>query len=117
MRQKNQGTRRPRWLPVLAALAAAGCIEAGPVLSDSMGLAPVQPLPSSSQLTWQTQELTAFLHFGINTFTDKEQGDGTDSPMSFNPGTTLDAGQWMAALKAAGFHQVMLTAKHHDGFC
>lgn len=118
MSEKNQNTQHPRWLPVLASLAAAGCIEqTGPVLSDSLGLAPVQPLPSSSQLTWQTQELTAFLHFGLNTFTDQEQGDGTVSPTLFNPGATLDASQWMTALKAAGFHQVMLTAKHHDGFC
>ncbi|HEY2728564.1 MAG TPA: alpha-L-fucosidase [Polyangia bacterium] len=117
MSQKHQKTQRPRWLPALAALAAVGCIQqTGPVLSDSLGLAPVAPLPSSDQLAWQTQELTAFLHFGIDTFTDKEQGDGTDSPTVFNPGA-LDATQWMAALKAAGVRQVMLTAKHHDGFC
>jgi alpha-L-fucosidase len=117
MSQEHEKTQRPRWLAALAALVAVGCIErTGPVLSDSLGLAPVAPLPSSDQLTWQTQELSAFLHFGLNTFNDQEQGDGTVSPTLFNPGA-LDATQWMAALKAAGFRQVMLTAKHHDGFC
>jgi alpha-L-fucosidase len=105
------------WLPLLAALAAWGCVEqTGPVLSDSLGIPTVRPLPSAEQLTWQTQELSAFLHFGINTFSGKEQGDGTDSPTIFNP-TALDAGQWITTLRNAGFHQVMLTAKHHDGFC
>ncbi|HEX3697603.1 MAG TPA: alpha-L-fucosidase [Polyangia bacterium] len=77
---------------------------------------PVAPLPSAAQLAWQTQELTAFLHFGVDTFSGKEQGDGTDSPAIFNP-TALDAGQWMTTLRTAGFRQAMLTAKHHDGFC
>jgi alpha-L-fucosidase len=77
---------------------------------------PVPPLPSPEQLEWQTQELFAFFHFGTNTFSDKEQGDGTESPTIFNP-TGLDPTQWMATLRRAGFRQAMLTAKHHDGFC
>ncbi|HEX3854577.1 MAG TPA: alpha-L-fucosidase, partial [Polyangiaceae bacterium] len=76
----------------------------------------VPPLPSPDQLAWQTQELTAFLHFGMDTFTDQEEGNGAASPMLFNP-TALDAVQWMATLQSAGFRQAMLTAKHHDGFC
>src|SRR5882724_5134146 len=112
--------QRHQWLPLPAALAAWGCVEqTGPVLSETPGdPAPDQvlPLPSREQLAWQTEELTAFLHFGIDTFTDKEQGDGTDNPMLFNP-TGLDANQWMSTLRGAGFRQAMLTAKHHDGFC
>lgn len=72
--------------------------------------------PSARQLRWQQLELTAFFHFGVNTYTDKEWGNGTESPSIFNP-VLLDAEQWIKTVKAAGFKQVIITAKHHDGFC
>lgn len=73
-------------------------------------------VPSPQQLAWQQMELTAFLHFGINTFTGSEWGSGSDDPNLFNP-TELDCEQWVRALKDGGFKMAILTAKHHDGFC
>lgn len=73
-------------------------------------------VPTPQQLEWQQMEFTCFLHFGINTFTGREWGDGTEDPNLFNP-TELDCEQWVRALKEGGFKMAIITAKHHDGFC
>ena len=75
-----------------------------------------RPRPSAAQLEWQRDELALFLHFGVNTFTNREWGDGTEDPAIFNP-ERLDARQWARTARAAGFRAMILTAKHHDGFC
>lgn len=73
-------------------------------------------VPTRQQLEWQQMEFTCFLHFGINTFTGNEWGDGKEDPDLFNP-TQLDCDQWVRSLKEGGFKMAIITAKHHDGFC
>ncbi|RZK32693.1 MAG: alpha-L-fucosidase, partial [Hymenobacter sp.] len=101
-----------------AQLYTAGNYAAIPAGSSSAAIIQkaAHVVPSPRQLRWQQLELTGFLHFGMNTFTNKEWGDGTESPALFNP-TSLDAGQWVRACKNGGIKQVIITAKHHDGFC
>ncbi len=80
------------------------------------GRAPSLPTPSPRQLRWHALETTAFLHFGINTFTGKEWGYGDENPNLFQP-AHFDAGAILAPLADAGMRGVILTCKHHDGFC
>lgn len=77
---------------------------------------PVLPLPTYSQLKWQQRELIMFLHFGVNTFTDREWGTGHENPAIFNP-SGLNTTQWANVASEAGISLMILTAKHHDGFC
>ena len=78
--------------------------------------APCGPLPTDNQLRWQDMEMYAFLHYSLNTYTDAEWGFGNESPQLFNP-SNLDCRQWARVCKQSGMRGVILTAKHHCGFC
>src|SRR5574344_2319550 len=98
---------------LLSSLAASLCIATCAAINPPK---PYGPLPTKQQLAWQDMEMNLFVHFTVNTFTDKEWGYGDENPDVFNP-TALDCRQWAKAAKEAGFKGIILTAKHHDGFC
>lgn len=77
---------------------------------------PFGPIPSARQLAWQDLEYYAFVHFNMNTFTTREWGTGQEPPETFNP-TELDCRQWARVCKDGGMKGIIITAKHHDGFC
>lgn len=94
---------------MILCMMAAGQLTAQP-------LKPYGAVPSPAQLQWQDLETYMFVHFGPNTFTDKEWGSGTEDPNVFNP-TDLDCAQWARTARLAGMKGIVITAKHHDGFC
>lgn len=107
-------------LPVLAACDASGSGEiVPPPRPDARFVSPAIPVfgvtPPPQLLAWQDMEVNAFIHFGVNTFTDREWGTGDEDPSIFNP-TALDTRQWAIAARDGGIRGLVLTAKHHDGF-
>jgi len=96
------------------ALSCGACAQPEPRAATNAP-APLAPVPSARQLAWQELEFCAFTHFNMDTFTDREWGQGDEDPDLFDP-TELDCRQWARVAKEAGMKGIVLTAKHHDGF-
>jgi alpha-L-fucosidase len=94
--------------------AVFALVTLGATTSLAQNLTDVKPSPQ--QVAWQDLEVGAIIHFGPNTFMDREWGDGTADPSVFNP-TQADPEQWMRAAQSAGIKYIVFVAKHHDGFC
>jgi alpha-L-fucosidase len=103
-----------RFYLVLSILISSTCQSCS--ASEVLPPAAVLPIPSERQLAWHELEQYAFIHFTTNTFTDKEWGYGDENPAIFNP-TDFDAEQWAKTIRDAGLKGIVLTTKHHDGFC
>jgi alpha-L-fucosidase len=97
----------------IASIFLASCQPGSKVVSD---IGPNAVVPSQQQLEYYKLEQIGFIHFTVNTFTDKEWGYGDEKPEIFDP-SQLDVEQWVLTAKAGGLRQLILTAKHHDGFC
>ena len=106
---KNKWFQTTVWLACPLFFVLTGCSTPDPP-------SPYGAIPTKDQIDWQKMEYYMFMHFGPNTFTDVEWGDGKEDPKVFNP-THLDCRQWAATAKAAGMKAIIITAKHHDGFC
>lgn len=96
---------------LLSFLISMSCICSYAQLVDIVG-----PAPTTKQMKWHEMEFYLFMHFGANTFSDLEWGKGTEDPSIFNP-TALDCRQWARIARDAGAKGIIITAKHHDGFC
>ena len=100
----------------LLAIMGAGILGAGAMVQAATAPVPYGPVPTEQQVNWLRMEWYAFVHFGLNTYTNREWGYGDETPGLFNP-SAFDAGAIVRTFKEAGMKGMIYTAKHHDGFC
>jgi len=104
------------FIKIMFFIVLSTLISCSNINKQQIDISPNDVIPTSVQVEYQQMETIGFIHFTVNTFTNKEWGFGDENPEIFNP-AKLDVEQWVTTANSAGLKELLLTAKHHDGFC
>ena len=103
--------------PVISSAQSQFSLQSQTLTNSDNEPGPVFPLPTERQLKWNETEFYAFFHYGMNTYTNLEWGNGDEAESIFAPTAAPNPEQWLKAVQAAGMKGGIAVVKHHDGFC